>query len=413
VLSSSANDASDANDAKMKVSVGTAVLSVFSLVSVLSPGVSATEQKLHKRNHCKPRHSTNTLSLSTTSPVSFANPTTTTTTASPHQDTTTTAAPHQDTTTTAAPPHDTTTTAAPPHDTTTTAAPPHDTTTTASPRDDTTSSTSTTSTGTSSSSAAASTTTSSTSGSSSTTTPAGKGCTTTVRPTPSPVAVNDLCPFAPVSPSPEGSKCAVEGWLRQFDEINTYASSTGNYVDCMKACLSFGECLSFLYNKRDNNCRLLSKSVSDQDFQSRKSSATFWDKACFAVSESCGEGDYNPTMTAAPTDSAATTTSTDTETPVQTGDSPPLDVGEVTFPEDKSWTATYTYDEVELPTFAPQASVVPDAPAETTVCFVDPEAEGNSFVSKPVSPQFSFRVTLTVASASDGSPQRLLDQQER
>ncbi len=95
--------------------------------------------------------------------------------------------------------------------------------------------------------------------------------------------------------------------------------------------------------------------------------------ACMTVSAS--------TSTVAVADVTSTTTVASTTTWYE---SPPLASSSVAFPDDDSWTSTYTYAEYTLPVFtsAPDPSVVVDYPTPTPVCLMGSTPTGDAFVSQ-------------------------------
>ena len=95
--------------------------------------------------------------------------------------------------------------------------------------------------------------------------------------------------------------------------------------------------------------------------------------ACMTVSAS--------TVTVAVAGMTSTTTIASTTTWYE---SPPLASSSVVFPDDNSWTATYTYSEYELPVFtsAPDPTVIVDYPTPTPVCLMGSTLTGDAFVSR-------------------------------
>ncbi len=101
--------------------------------------------------------------------------------------------------------------------------------------------------------------------------------------------------------------------------------------------------------------------------------------ACLSVSAFTVTGAAAPAVTSTTT-IASTATYFDFE-------SPPLASSSVAFPDDDSWTATYTYAEYTLPVFTSAAdpSVVVDYPTPTTVCLMDATPTGDAFVRRTAS----------------------------
>ena len=98
--------------------------------------------------------------------------------------------------------------------------------------------------------------------------------------------------------------------------------------------------------------------------------------ACMSVSAS--------TLTAAAAADVTSTTTIASTVTMYDFESPPLPSSSVAFPDDGSWTATYTYSEYELPHFTSAAdpSVVVDYPTPATVCLMDATPTGDVFVSR-------------------------------
>jgi hypothetical protein len=208
------------------------------------------------------------------------------------------------------------------------------------------------------------------------------------------VAAEDICPYAVATMPGKGSLCGAVGNLARADPIRRYTSTTNDRLDCLRTCMVTLNCMTFSYNKKENSCNLYRSTLTQMGYRVQTgSSSTFWDKTCFTTPAQC-----TPSASGSPifgsissTSSSSTTGADPGPTAVQPVDSPPLPSSAVVFPTDKSWTATYTYDEQMLPTFAAAARVVVPPPIDTPTCFIDPTQAGSNFVNTSLSNVFARR----------------------
>ncbi|KAK6360329.1 hypothetical protein TWF730_006475 [Orbilia blumenaviensis] len=112
------------------------------------------------------------------------------------------------------------------------------------------------------------------------------------------------CPPVAATSPPAALVCAKTGDVNgaKRKSIRTFKSkSTPLGDDCMTECLKDTTCLSFSYdsNASKTECRLMLKTVTEQQFTPGTTGITWWDRGCWTVPTTCNAPPA-PTTSAAP-----------------------------------------------------------------------------------------------------------------
>ncbi|KAF3920344.1 hypothetical protein ABW20_dc0101308 [Dactylellina cionopaga] len=119
-------------------------------------------------------------------------------------------------------------------------------------------------------------------------------------PTTSGVSASQKCSPVPATATASGLVCKKTGDVNSAKRksIRTFRSkSTPPGCDCITECFKDTTCLSYSYDQSKAECRLMRKSVVNQQFNPGNTNITWWDRSCWVVPTSCPQPSPSSTTT--------------------------------------------------------------------------------------------------------------------